>query len=346
MSIIGTILRPLFATVLISINHDEDVCVVHVIKKRGDSIVDDIRKEFKIINGEPSAETIKYINKFKKRYAYSYLATLSKNTDQVLVPSIKKDVFPNFGVNDKEFKSIKLPNSSIFIHKDEILNYQKTFKGAKGLDFLFSPFILLFLKSKTITGNRPKMFVLQEKENLATLIATRKDILYGSLFRINSQENLTTIASTKEQSNKESKVQSNAKNSEDLKNLDTELDDLEQDLQDFDSFDFSELEMQDMNVEEDAGGGGEKQIVSSGDNLQDLGRSTSIIQLLQSSLRDFYQNTLYDSDFVEEIVIFDCYGMSSQSVHNIKSNLMIDVSLIPIDLPKEIINLSQIELDS
>lgn len=345
MGILRTILQPLFATVLISVSYDEDVCVVQVTKKRGGTIVEEIRKEFKIINGEPSAETIKYIRKFKKRYAYSYLAILSKTKEQVLVPSVKKDVFPNFGVNEKEFKSIKLSNSLVFIHKDDILSYKKTFKSARGLDFLFSPFVLLFLKSKTFVSDRPKMFVLQEKEHLAILIATRKHTLYGSLSPIELQEAVTTFAKTKDQSGKESKASNDTKNSEELTSLDTELDDLEQDLQDFDSFDFSELEMQDMNMGEEAEEG-EKKVISSGDNLQDLTRSTSIIKLLQSSLRDFYQNTLYDSDFVEEIVIFDCYGISSQSVHNIRSNLMIDISLISIDLPKEIINIAQIEINS
>ncbi|WP_233707777.1 hypothetical protein [Helicobacter aurati] len=344
MSIIGTIFRPLFATVLISVSYDEDTCIVQVAKKRGGSIVEETKKEFKIVNGEPSAETIKYIYKLKSRYAYSYLAMLSKSTEQVLVPGTKKNIFANFGVNEKEYKSIKLPNAFIFIHKDSVTHYLNTFKKAKGLDFVFSPFVLLFLKSKTLVGDRPKMFVLQEKENLATLIATRKETLYGSFWLISSEQPITTIAASVSKPSEENKMSNGKGAEEQLDNLDTELGDLEQDLQDFDSFDFSELESQDIRASTDSDSDSES--TSSSDNLQDLSRSTSIIQLIQSSLRDFYQNTLYESDFVEEIVIFDCYGISSQSIHNIRSNLMIELSLIPTDLPKEIINLSQIELNS
>ncbi|RDU60081.1 hypothetical protein CQA44_10870 [Helicobacter sp. MIT 14-3879] len=343
VSIIGTLFRPLFATVLIGVNYDTDTCIVQVAKKRGGAIVEEMRKEFKIVNGEPSAETIKYIKKIKTRYAYSYLAILSKTTEQVLVPGIKKTFFPNFGVNEKEYKNIKLPNAFVFIHKDDIVRYQNTFKKANGLDLLFSPFILLFFKCKTLVSDKPKMFVLQEKESLSTLIATRKETLYGSFLPINSEQPITTITDSLPESLAQANNTSSTKSAEDLDNLDTELGDLEQDLQDFDSFDFSNLETNEHLVDDSSNG---EEVVSSGDSLQDLGRSTSIINLLQSCLRDFYQNTLYDSDFIEEIVIFDCYGISSQAIHNIRSNLMIDITLITTDLPKEIVNLAQIELNS
>ena len=55
---------------------------------------------------------------------------------------------------------------------------------------------------------------------------------------------------------------------------------------------------------------------------------------------------LHEGDFVEEIVLFDCYGISSQAVDNIRSNLMIDLSIVATDLAQEITNLIQIELDS
>lgn len=346
MSILGMLFRPLFATVLIGVNYNSSACHVKVVKKRGGHIVEESDKEFKILEGNLSAEVIKFIKKLKSRYAYSYVAMLSRSTEQVLVPSGKKSQFAAFNVNEKEYKFVKLPNAFAFILKDDIAQYQATFKKAKGLDFLFSPFILLFFKAKTFVGDKPKLFVLQEKENLAVLILTRKAILYGSFLPMSAGENTASVALANSTS-KDSIVATTSTQSstaQGLDDLNTELGGLEDELEDYENFDFDSImsgNSDNISGSSDSGDG------SSGmDNLHDLGRSTTIINLLQATIKDFYNNSLYESDFIDEIVLFDCYGISAQAVDNIRSNLMIDLSLVSIDLLKELTNVIQIELDS
>lgn len=344
MNIIGTLFRPLFATVLVGVSYGEDSCTVYMAKKRGGAVVEENKREFKIVKGQLSAETIKYIQKIKRRYAYTYLSVLSKTTTQILVPGAKKANIANFGVDEREYKSVKLPNAFVLMRRDDIAKYQDDFKKARGLDFLFSPYVLLFFKCKTFLGDKPKMFVLQEKESLATIIKTRKETLYGSFLLIDSDEPGQTAADSITKSVMNQDEASDSKSADDLDNLDTELGDLEQELQDFDSFDFSGIETSESSVTADDDSESAQEEPS--DNINDLGLSTSIVNLLQSSLKDFYQNALYDSDFVEEVVIFDCCGISSQAMNNIRSNLMMDVSIVGTDLLQEIVNLSQIELDS
>ncbi|WP_238702161.1 hypothetical protein [Helicobacter bilis] len=350
MSILGMLFRPLFATVLIGVNHNTTACSIKVVKKRGGHIVEEIDKEFKILDGNLSAEVIKFIKKLKSRYAYSYVAILSKNTEQVLVPGVKKNQFAAFNVNEKEYKFIKLPSAFAFILKDDITQYQNMFKKAMGLDFLFSPFVLLFFKAKTFVGDRPKLFVLQEKEDLSVLVLTRKAILYGSFLPMSAGESVTNVRDSLPSSLSEDTLVSSTSTqsgstAQGLDDLNTELGGLEDELEDYENFDFDSLTSEaSENVsgssdDDDSGG-------SSMDNLQDLGRSTTIINLLQAAIKDFYNNSLYESDFIEEIVFFDCYGISSQAVDNIKSNLMIDFSLVGLDLLRELTNVMQIELDS
>ena len=138
MGVLTMLFRPLFATVLIGLNYNSNSCVIRVVKKRGNSIVEDISKEFKILNGELSADVVKYIKKIKTRYAFSYVAILSKTSEQMLVPGIKKNQFSHFGVNEKESKVIKISGAFVTMLKDDIIRYQRAFKNAKGLDFLFS----------------------------------------------------------------------------------------------------------------------------------------------------------------------------------------------------------------
>lgn len=341
--------RPLFATVLIGVNYSTTTCSIKVVKKRGGNIVEEIDKEFKILDGSLSAEVIKFIKKLKSRYAYSYVATLSKNTEQVLVPGVKKNQFAAFNVNEKEYKFIKLPSAFAFILKDDIIQYQNIFKKAMGLDFLFSPFVLTFFKAKTFVGDKPKLFALQEKEYLSVLILTRKEILYGSFLPMSAGENIAnakdslSISSTLE----DKLVATNAQQgstAQGLEDLNTELGGLEEELEDYENFDFDSLTSE--ANENISGSSNDNNEGSNMDNLQDLGRSTTIINLLHATIKDFYNNSLYESDFIEEIVFFDCYGISTQAIDNIKSNLMIDFSLVVLDLLKELTNVMQIELDS
>lgn len=341
--------RPLFANVLIGVNYNSTACHIKVVKKRGGHIVEESDKEFKILEGNLSAEVIKFIKKLKSRYAYSYVAILSKSTEQVLVPGNKKNQFGAFNVNEKEYKFVKLPSAFAFILKDDITQYQAMFKKAKGLDFLFSPFVLIFFKAKTFVGDKPKLFVLQEKENLAILILTRKAILYGSFLPMSAGEQVMNVRDSLPSSLSDDTLVATTSNqgsstAQGLDDLNTELGGLEDELEDYENFDFDSIT-----------GGASDNISGSSDsdegdsnmdNLQDLGRSTTIINLLQAAIKDFYHNSLYDSDFIEEIVLFDCYGISPQAMDNIRSNLMMDLSLVSIDLLKELTNIIQIELDS
>ena len=346
MGVLAMLFRPLFATVLIGLNYNSNSCVIRVVKKRGNSIVEDISKEFKILNGELSADVVKYIKKIKTRYAFSYVAILSKTSEQMLVPGIKKNQFSHFGVNEKESKVIKISGAFVTMLKDDIIRYQRTFRNAKGLDFLFSPFILLFFKSKSFIGDNPKLFVLQETETLATFIATRKAILYGSFLSMNTGESVTNVTTSLPPSLSDASdvLVATTSTSQGIDDLNTELGGIDEELADFDNFNFDNIGGD--SGETISGNSAESEESGAMESLQDLGRSTSIINLLQATLKDFYHNSLYEGDFVEEIVLFDCYGISSQAVDNIRSNLMIDLSIVATDLAQEITNLIQIELDS
>lgn len=340
--------RPLFATVLIGVNYSSTACNIKVVKKRGGHIVEESDKEFKILEGNLSAEVIKFIKKLKSRYAYSYVAILSKSTEQILVPGSKKNQFSAFNVNEKEYKFIKLPSAFAFILKDDVTQYQAMFKKAKGLDFLFSPFVLIFFKAKTFVTDKPKLFALQEKENLSVLILTRKAILYGSFLPMSAGEQIAnsrdSVSNSLPNDTLVSTTSSSASSTaQGLDDLNIELGGLEDELEDYEHFDFDSITS---SVSDNVSGSSDSDDNSSSMDIQDLGRSTTVINLLQAAIKDFYNNSLYDSDFIEEIVLFDCYGISTQAVDNIRSNLMIDLSLVSIDLLKEITNVIQVELDS
>lgn len=326
--------RPLFATVYIGINYDSTSCSVSVQKRRGGDVVEEKSTEFKILNYELSMEVIKFVKKIKNKYSFSYLSTASKTNNQFLIPTLQKSDYKKFGIhNEKDFKSLKILNSTIFIKKTDADDYSTAFKRMLGIDYLFSPFVLLYIKSKSILSDVPKLYVLQEKENSCVFVATKKSILYGNFLIINASEVTTSRADdlppTKEHSKK---LEENLDLGDDFDDL-GELEDLDGELEDLDSFDF------DFKESSSAGS------LSALDNIQDLGRSTQIANILQNVIKDYYKNTLYDSQFLDEIMIYDCYGMSLQAMDNIRSNLMLAISFEQINLSSELVKLSNIQLN-
>lgn len=339
---ISNLFKPFFTTIIIGVTYDINSCSVAIKRIRSGIVVGESKKDFKIVNSELSMDVIKFIKKLKDKYSFSYLSVLSKVNEHYLIPD-PKNRLNSFGIyEEKEYRTLKIQNAVIFIKKSDVIAYDKKFKKMNYLDYLFSPFILLHLKSKDFLTDEPKLFILQEKDTMSLYIANRKKIFYGNFILSilgEIQAQIKEEEKTKEREEKEEKtkaieddeIDTGDDNFEDL----IDLADLDSELADLDNFDFNFGESSKDSESED----------ENLDGLQDLARSTNIVNMIQKSLRDYYKNELYEKNFIEKIVIFDCYGISLQSMENIKNTLMIEVAFESIELSKEIATLAQLELN-
>jgi len=67
-------------------------------------------------------------------------------------------------------------------------------------------------------------------------------------------------------------------------------------------------------------------------NLELYGRDLLVYKYLKSSLEEYYHNPLYKSTFLEEIVIFDDYEISSELIRQLEDELMMDVEIHKVDV--------------
>ena len=49
-------------------------------------------------------------------------------------------------------------------------------------------------------------------------------------------------------------------------------------------------------------------------------------------MEEYYHNPLYHSEFIEEIIIFDGYEISSELIHQLEDDLMMDVEIHKVDI--------------
>ena len=118
-----------------------------------------------------------------------------------------------------------------------------------------------------------------------------------------------------------------------------ELDNIESEDEEFDSFvDITKLDdMEDEDILESA----EEEVVSS--TLEDLelyGREVVIFKIISSAIEEYYKNDIYDSEFLEEIIIYNDSNISNDIITMIENDLFLDVELHSIDVKEEMINMS------
>ena len=79
-------------------------------------------------------------------------------------------------------------------------------------------------------------------------------------------------------------------------------------------------------------------------SLSELSIANYMIEFITKTLNDFYQDSRYASDFIEELLIFDGYGISDNAITHLKNNTMLETQFIRIDVCKEIEKLTKMEL--
>lgn len=77
----------------------------------------------------------------------------------------------------------------------------------------------------------------------------------------------------------------------------------------------------------------------------DLKSVNTIINTIRETLINFYKDDRYASDFIEEILVFDTYGISDNAMAHIANNMMLDVEFISINICLEIEKLAKMELN-
>ena len=62
-------------------------------------------------------------------------------------------------------------------------------------------------------------------------------------------------------------------------------------------------------------------------SIELFGRNMLMYKYLKSSIEEFYRNPLYESDFIEDIVIYDNYEMSQTVFDILESELLVRIEL-------------------
>jgi hypothetical protein len=315
-----------FVIQLIAVVLEEKQCKIYVKKIKNLKEIHIERKSFDIDSKEQlTPQIINYLNSLQDMHEQTYVALFLNTLGQGAISGCNTGAYEKFGVDKKSVKSICVDNRfTIYASLIDINWVDKIFKNV-GLDFIFSPFLVLnsFIKkdSDTLTKDEIRLYILNTNNGLTIMIKQRAKLLYGSFFNLAKEENLLY---------------------EDFESGDSsDVDNLEEEL--FDEFDIDEdnQEVAEMQEFDDS-------IVFDDEDMQSglSQKDMRFVKYLDASLKEFYNSDLYESSFISSVKIYDDAGINEDVIRYIEDELFLDISTENINILEAVCEIAEEEVIS
>jgi len=323
---------PLFQVAYVTVILENKFCRVFTKIKKGSSIVDTIDKKFDIKNGEISVDVINHINKYQNKYKFVYIGTLLNSINQGSIKGHRREDFKKFGVVYNNIEKVVIDKSwSVYGFADDILLLKDSFDRQVGIDFILSPFIVLYKVFKSDFSSRLKLYVLCQKGSVALAVFKGNSFLFGAYFSIDS-------SSETFQTDTDSKGGSNSNNDGDNEELE-ELVFFEDDE------DVIALDDSGEAIESDEDESSEKDDDSVA-SIEEFNEGVDLFNFIKSAIEEFYKNSKYENEFIESITIANACNLTDEVVTYIKNELMMDINIKDIDIAKTTSKIIEEEVSS
>lgn len=311
---LNKLLRPLFSNVFIALNIDNGSCFVRILRQRESRVLEEVDREFRIFDEELPVEVVKFIKTYKRRYPFSYVGLVAKTPTQGIIDKGNPDLLTSLGIAPKECKILPIRGWSVYIKKQEILEIQRHFARFGGVDYVFSPFVVMHSALREWLDSKLRLYVLLERSHVALMVANEGGAYFGGLFPIAPEE------------------QAPAQEIEPLEGL--ELDEEMHALEGLEDLDLEEIGQE---FEEE----GEMEDI--GQIIEDITNASALSDTIGRALGEFYANDSYEEGFVEEIVFLDSVGVSQDILSYVHEAMLLDVKYQPFSIQEALLEMIQQE---
>ncbi len=323
----------------IVIANSKTVVYIEILNKKG--IVNTDQAEFN--TKYLSKVMYEYIQSFIKESPFFYISILDTSSDQGAIPSCAKGKISSF--HDLSYSEYKCYDDkwSYYTSKSNIYDIQKAYEKI-GVDFIFSPFVVLrnFFKDK-IQKNMA-VFILIEEKSLSLSVFKKSELLYAEYLDLSLEMDKNGLAiEDTELSDINLDENNNTLDLDDIESIDEvdELDSIDDfgDIEDLDSIEEIE-EFNDIKNEEELT---EANDISSIDTDK-LNEDYQRYIMIQSSINNFYKNEKFDSEFIEHVYIADSMGISSDLKKYLEEEMFLSVYIRHLELCIEVCEVTKMEL--
>lgn len=341
---IRTVLQKKFQNLFVAVVLSETECVLRCKVLKDGAITKTFTKTFALTPPLEALDTSleNYLMNLQDEYQFVYIAFLLGSLGQGAISGTGNASFGKHNVDIQNVHNVTLYNQwSAYASYIEI-KWAKNLFSEVGLDFIYSPFIILsdFVVSQKLK-NKPTCYILNCQDFFILAVFEERQLHFGAFFKtqtdtafthsddVNDWENEQEeegILDSEEMPEAATEEEEEHEGIEELSEL-TELGDLE-DIDDLRSTDsFSDIDTRAMGSFRGMEGVKEEDI-----SLELYGRDLLVYKYLKTALEEYYHNPLYVSEFIDEIIIFDGYEISSDLIHQLEDELMMDVEIHKVDV--------------
>jgi hypothetical protein len=288
-----------------------------------------IRKNKKLVmftkNHEVTPEIMNAVFEYSKSYNFTFVATTIDANNQGAFKECSKDSLSKFAIINSEVQTVCIDKKwQTFAYKNEIEEIKSRYNEV-GIDFIYSPFILMYYIFKDRTQAETTMYLFNTKETITFVVVKNKIILFSDhiyLLKIIPPEDTT--------SNDE--IVELPKDND----FDSEFSEFEDDLDDH-IFNASEDMLDDdlvfdEKVEHTSAPSLEKaKTTKAYSNEADIQKSIELLGYIKNSIEDFYKNALYESEFISKVVIATDEKINIDVGKYIEDEILIDIELLNVD---------------
>jgi len=282
-----------------------------------------------------------YLIALQEEYTFVYVAFFLGSMGQGAFAGTGKSAFEKHNVDSENVFTVTMNNQwSAYASYIEI-KWAKNLFSEVGLDLIFSPFVVLndFVVSQKLK-NKPTCYLLNCQDSFCVAIMNEKKLYFGAFFKTQSDTNFTQTNQVNDWENEEKEEGVTALGDlSELEEDDESLSDLSDlgDIDDIRSIDsFSDID----DSKTLGHFKGIDTVKREDTSLELYGRDLLVYKYLKSSLEEYYHNSIYDSAFIEEIIIFDSYEISSDLIRQLEDDLMMDVEIHKVDVSDRMCDLA------
>ena len=295
-----------------------------------------IEADFEITEKHIDFKFNDYIKKNTKKAHSTYVALLLSTKKQWALPVADRVGYNQFGVNYNEVQVVNMPGGwSIFISNDEIANQTKFLNGLKP-DLLYSPYVLLYEKICEFSADdRITLYVYAQDTSCTMMVFAGLQMRYAAYFCEGEEEKMAeedTIAPI---------------NIADIDNIIAKEDDKFSALNALNDLDDDNFELNgqfcDITKVEDV----ERSGAQIEESLQKVGRSGNMLNNIKEAMKEYYRNPLYQSEFIEKIVVFDSQDVLDEQsfIDVVGHEIFVDSAVFKVDRNEDLLSIIKRELN-
>lgn len=308
------------------------VVYIEVCSTKG-SVIESVEKKFDI--SQDKNRMYNFIKSYKKESPFHYVSIIDQSSSQGAITTCKSsELSSHYG--DSKIKIICYSKDLAFYTLENNINFIKQEHREIGIDFIFSPFLIVreFFKDKI--ESTMAMYVLVENGYLSLTIFENSKLLFAKFINAGhliDEDDISYSGQLLDEESEDSTLDmgeidlgevSFAEEYASIENLD-------------DSDDINEFS-EEKEIKNAINISGEKLI------LNGFGEDYQRFLSIHESLNSFYKDEKYDSKFVETVYIADAVGLSHELKGYLEDEMFLSVYVRKIELPMEICNIAKIEI--